>query len=124
MQTLVIYDIPSDKRRRRISEVCKDYGLFRIQYSAFFGDLNHNRREELAQRLRKKLGDDNGNIQIYPMCDKDLRLRVSIGAGTRVDDLDGDQAIGGFIGGLISIKNDSTGEEPGGSDEAGDNESV
>ncbi|HHY34164.1 MAG TPA: CRISPR-associated endonuclease Cas2 [Firmicutes bacterium] len=37
MSTLVIYDIVEEKVRRRIAEVCKDYGLERIQYSAFFG---------------------------------------------------------------------------------------
>lgn len=103
MQTLVIYDIPNDKKRKRISEVCKDYGLLRIQYSAFLGDLNHNRREELAQQLRKKLGDSDGNIQVYPMCDKDLRLRVSIGEHARLSEPDGDRSLGGFIGGLISV---------------------
>ncbi len=78
MKTLVIFDIPDDKIRNRIGEACKDYGLERIQYSAFLGDINHNRREELHQRLRRTLGRKKGNIQIYPFCDKDLRLRTEI----------------------------------------------
>jgi CRISPR-associated protein, Cas2 family len=44
---LVIYDIPSTKIRNKIAEACMDYGLDRIQWSAFLGDINHNRREEL-----------------------------------------------------------------------------
>jgi len=78
MQTLVIYDIPDDRDRDKVAEACKDYGLRRIQWSAFIGDLNHNRREELEKRLRKTLGNKEGNIQIYPICDKDLRLRREI----------------------------------------------
>lgn len=78
MKTLVIYDIPSDKIRYKIGEACKDYGLERIQYSAFLGNINHNRREELYQRLRRTLGQKDGNIQIYPLCNKDIRLKKEI----------------------------------------------
>jgi len=78
MQTLVIYDIPDDKIRNKIGEACKDYGLERIQYSAFIGDINHNKREELRQRIRRTLGKKDGNIQIYPVCDKDLKLMREI----------------------------------------------
>ncbi|GFP23787.1 CRISPR-associated protein Cas2 [Candidatus Hakubella thermalkaliphila] len=74
MQTLVIYDIPDDKKRLQISERCKDWGLTRIQYSAFIGDLNHNRRDELFQKLRRTLGREEGNIGLHHICDKDLKL--------------------------------------------------
>ena len=75
MQTLVIYDIPDDKIRNKIGNACKDYGLERIQYSAFLGEINHNRRDELFQRLRRTLGREEGNIQVYPLCDKDIKLK-------------------------------------------------
>ncbi|MDK2931714.1 MAG: CRISPR-associated protein Cas2 [Bacillota bacterium] len=55
-----------------------DYGLDRIQWSAFLGDINHNRREELEARLKKVLGRRAGNIQLFPVCEKDLSLRVII----------------------------------------------
>lgn len=78
MHTLVIYDIPSTKIRTKIAEACLDYGLDRIQWSAFLGDINHNRREELEAKLRKVLGRRAGNIQLIPVCEKDLGLRVII----------------------------------------------
>lgn len=78
MQTLVIFDIPSNKIRHKIGEACKDYGLLRIQKSSFLGDLNFNRREELGQKLRRILGRKEGNIQIFPICDKDIQLRKEI----------------------------------------------
>lgn len=78
MQTMVIYDIENDRIRARIAEVCKDYGLGRIQKSAFLGDLDHNRREEMAQRLRKTLSRWKGDIQLCPVCDKDLGMRMLI----------------------------------------------
>lgn len=76
---MVVYDISSDKIRNRVAEACKDYGLDRIQWSAFLGDLTHNRRGELTLRLRRTLGRADGSIHIYPICDKDFRLRTEIG---------------------------------------------
>lgn len=53
---LLIYDIPDDKTRHKVSERCKDYGLSRVQYSAFAGDIDRNRREELLMRLKRPSG--------------------------------------------------------------------
>mgnify|MGYP000915482265 CR=1 FL=1 len=78
MMTLVVYDIVDDRIRYRIAEALKDYGLERIQYSAFTGRLNHNKREELNQRLRRTLGLEEGDIRIYVICEKDLRLKKEI----------------------------------------------
>ncbi len=75
---LVIYDIPDDRIRYKISERCKDYGLGRIQYSAFAGDLHRNRREELLMRLKKTLGKKEGNIRLQPVCTRDLALMKEI----------------------------------------------
>ncbi|GAX88396.1 CRISPR-associated endonuclease Cas2 [Effusibacillus lacus] len=73
MQVLVIYDVENDRIRSKVANACKDYGLQRIQFSAFRGDLSANRMEELFFRLKKILGVDKGNIQMYPMCEKDLK---------------------------------------------------
>lgn len=78
MNTLVIFDITSDKIRYKIGETCKDYGLSRIQKSAFFGNINRNRREELYIKLRETLGSKKGDIRIYPVCDRDFRQHKKI----------------------------------------------
>lgn len=75
---LLIYDIPDDRVRYKISERCKDYGLVRIQYSAFAGDLDRNRREELLLRLKKTLGKKEGNIRLQPVCTRDLALAKEV----------------------------------------------
>jgi CRISPR-associated protein Cas2 len=74
MKTFVIYDIVEDKIRTKVFETCKDYGLKHVQYSTFFGELNHNRRQEITGKLKRILKNDEGNIIICPVCDKDLRL--------------------------------------------------
>jgi CRISPR-associated protein Cas2 len=72
LRTLVIYDIVDDRIRSKISETCLDFGLARIQYSAFAGAVNRNKREELFLRLRETLGGEAGKILIQPVCDKDV----------------------------------------------------
>jgi CRISPR-associated protein Cas2 len=53
--TLVIFDVPHDRTRTRLGELCKDYGLARFQWSAFEGSLSKNHREELHDRARRML---------------------------------------------------------------------
>jgi len=78
VNTLVIYDISEDKVRNKVGEVCKDYGLERIQWSAFFGLTDRNRREEMMLKFRQVLGKTEGIINMYVICDKDLRLKKEI----------------------------------------------
>lgn len=85
MKTLVVYDIEEDKVRNKVFEACKDYGLEHIQYSAFWGDLNHNRREELWLRLRRTLGQKRGKVLMCPLCDRDVRLIKELYVGPEGD---------------------------------------
>lgn len=74
MRLLVVYDVEADKIRNRVIDACKDYGLKRIQYSAFTGDLNHNLRQELEKRLRRIIDGNRAKVNILPVCDRDFRL--------------------------------------------------
>lgn len=73
--TFVVYDIEDDRVRGRVANACKDYGLERIQYSAFCGALDASRRGELTARLGDTLGADVGKILILPICEKDARAK-------------------------------------------------
>ena len=70
---VLIYDIENDRLRTRIADVCLNYGLERIQFSAFFGKLNRNRRQELALQVQNELGDESGRVRIIPVCEQDLK---------------------------------------------------
>ena len=72
VSVVLIYDIENDRLRTRASEICLDYGLERIQFSAFFGRLNRNRRQELALRLQREVGDESARIRIIPVCEEDV----------------------------------------------------
>lgn len=56
MKCLLIYDIPNDSARTKIADFCLDYGLDRIQYSAFMGELGSNHQEELMLKIEARLG--------------------------------------------------------------------
>jgi CRISPR-associated protein Cas2 len=70
---VLIYDIEDDRLRTRVADICMDYGLERIQFSAFFGKLNRNRRQELALRLQREVGKESARIRIVPVCEDDLK---------------------------------------------------
>ena len=78
MKCLLVYDITHDATRAKIADFCLDYGLDRIQYSAFLGDLARTHQEELILRIGERLGDHAGKIQLFVMCDKDWRQRLEI----------------------------------------------
>ncbi len=70
---VLIYDIEDDRLRTRVADICLDYGLERIQFSAFFGKLNRNRRQELALRLQREVDKESARIRIVPVCEDDLK---------------------------------------------------
>ncbi len=64
---MVLYDVPDDSLRYKVSEACKDYGLERIQYSAFLGHLTRNRKEELAQRLKREVKKKDATVHLFSL---------------------------------------------------------
>ena len=78
MKCLLVYDIPDDNIRTRVADICLDYGLDRIQYSSFLGDLAKTHQEELMMKLARRLGKRPGNIQLFPICETDWRARKVI----------------------------------------------
>lgn len=78
MNCLVIYDIVDDRARLKVADACLDYGLDRVQYSAFAGDISRNLQEELFKKMRKLLGKRPGNIQLIPICETDWKQRLVV----------------------------------------------
>jgi CRISPR-associated protein Cas2 len=86
MHCLLIYDIVDDKRRAKIADACLDYGLDRIQYSAFYGKISRNLQEELFQQVTDILGKKAGKIQLLPICGKDWQNRLDHVCEAKTDD--------------------------------------
>lgn len=86
MRCLVVYDIVDDNQRNKIADVCLDYGLDRIQYSAFAGDLAPTHQEELMLKIAAILGSKPGKVQLVPVCEKDWQARRVIEQGEEAKD--------------------------------------
>ena len=72
MRYLLIYDITDDRARTRVADLCLDYGLQRIQYSAFWGDLPRTLQEELLLKIGRVLRGKAAEVRLIPLCERDL----------------------------------------------------
>jgi CRISPR-associated protein Cas2 len=70
MRCLLIYDIAHDGARTKVADLCLDYGLERIQFSAFFGELSAVHQRELLAKIERRLGKHGANVQLYPLDEK------------------------------------------------------
>ncbi len=76
MNCIVIYDITSTRIRNKIADLCMDYGLNRIQYSAFAGVLLRTHQEELIKRAAARLGKHAGRIYLYCIGEREWQQRL------------------------------------------------
>ncbi len=80
----LIYDISDNVNRTKTSEICKNYGLYRLQKSAFFGELEQEKLELLMKEIKDILNHrDNWNqddsVFILPVCNSCIQKRIVIG---------------------------------------------
>ena len=67
MKIMVIYDITNDKERTKIADICLDYGLERIQKSAFLGELDVKLRVQLVGELKEKSPKRDFDLQVFEL---------------------------------------------------------
>jgi len=79
MLVWVVYDISSNKARNRVAKICKDYGLYRVQKSAFLGDLNRNQIDEIVLKCKELVDLENDSVYVFPMCEDDFKKVKMIG---------------------------------------------
>jgi len=80
MLVWVIYDISENRIRSRVAKMCKSYGLFRVQKSAFLGDLNRNESDSLALECEGAI-EETDSVYVFPMCEDCFEKIRLIGAG-------------------------------------------
>ncbi|MDM7939017.1 MAG: CRISPR-associated endonuclease Cas2 [Methanothrix sp.] len=80
MLVWVIYDISENRIRSRVAKICKGYGLFRVQKSAFLGDLNRNEADSLALECEAMI-EESDSVFVFPMCEDCFDKIRLIGAG-------------------------------------------
>lgn len=72
MLVWIIYDISNDKKRNKIAKICMEKGLYRVQKSAYLGNINSNQIDELKIFCEDNM-DDEDSVYIFPMCEEDFK---------------------------------------------------
>ena len=80
MLTLVVYDISSNKSRKKVSDRLLDLGLIRAQYSVFLGQLDKNRADELTLFAEDQL-EETDRLYVIPIQRADLASARVVGKG-------------------------------------------
>lgn len=79
MLVWVIYDITDNRTRQRVSDCCKNYGLYRVQKSVFLGDLNTNDRESLGLECEELIDTEKDSVYVFPMDEQSFKKVQLIG---------------------------------------------
>ena len=74
----VIYDISENSKRLKVSEECKNFGLKRVQKSAFCGLMTKNLAEMLAIKCKEYIGE-NDCVFMMPACVQCFANKIIIG---------------------------------------------
>ncbi len=75
----VVYDIQDNKARREISKICKQDGLYRVQYSVFLGTLTPSEKDSLTLRCSEWLDEEVDSLYVFPMSKSELQQTVLLG---------------------------------------------
>ncbi len=84
---VVTYDIPCDKRRKKVSDLLEGYGQ-RVQYSVFECVLASDKYDELRSRLKKRIKLEEDNVRFYPLSRHTL-AQVEVWGGEPVTQMPG-----------------------------------
>ncbi len=80
MHVLVLYDITNDRTRNKVVIACEDYGLDRVQYSAFYGRLSRVHQRELMRRMQDLVSaqDEDAVVQLITVGEDDWKKRIEV----------------------------------------------
>lgn len=83
MQYVIAYDIAANRRRTKVMNRLKDFGL-RVQYSVFECELDETRLDQLKKDLLPLINRKTDKLHIYRMCETCYFRSESFGVGKPV----------------------------------------
>ncbi len=75
----VLYDIENDKARTKVARICKQTGLYRVQYSVFLGTIDAEQRDTMQLQIEALINPDRDKVYIFPMSKQELRATILLG---------------------------------------------
>jgi CRISPR-associated protein Cas2 len=79
MLAIVVYDIPDDKRRLKLSNFLEGYGR-RVQYSVFECFLTLDEMRKLHQQVNKKVKPEEDSVRFYWISEAAVSQVLTIGS--------------------------------------------
>lgn len=75
----VLYDIKDDRSRTKVSKLCKQTGLYRVQYSVFLGTLDAHQKDTLRLQIEEYIDEETDKVYIFPMNKTELQQTELLG---------------------------------------------
>ncbi len=75
----VLYDIEENKIRNKVAKLCKQAGLYRVQFSVFLGTLEDNEKDTLELQITDIINQEKDSVYIFPMSKNELQQTSLIG---------------------------------------------
>ena len=75
----VLYDIEKDKVRTKVAKLCKQAGLYRVQFSVFLGTLDNNVKDTLELQIKELIDEEKDSVYIFPMSKAELQMTALLG---------------------------------------------
>ena len=75
----VMYDIEDDKVRTKVAKLCKQAGLYRVQFSVFLGSIDANQKDTLELQITAQIDVEKDSVYIFPMSKNELQATVLLG---------------------------------------------
>ncbi|GLI52591.1 MULTISPECIES: CRISPR-associated endonuclease Cas2 [Thermodesulfovibrio] len=68
MFIVVSYDISDDKKRKKVAELLKDYGI-RVQYSVFECNIDQKYLKQMINEILPYIDEKQDSLRIYYICE-------------------------------------------------------
>ncbi len=75
----VLYDIKNDKSRTKVAKICKQSGLYRVQFSVFLGTLEAHEKDTVRLQIEELIDEETDKVYIFPMNKTELQQTELLG---------------------------------------------
>ncbi len=75
----VMYDIKNDRSRTKVAKICKQAGLYRVQFSVFLGTLDAHKKDTLRLQIEDYIDEEIDKVYIFPMNKTELQQTELLG---------------------------------------------
>ena len=79
MLVIVVYDIPDNKRRKKVSDFLEGYGR-RVQYSVFECFISLEEMRSLYEKIKKRVKSEEDNVRFYWISTEAVTRSLTIGS--------------------------------------------